>query len=174
MVLLYFRCQDVGKIDGRVHNQTCKESLASSSLCKRISKAVLLTWQSIMAAVNHILAYAFFCPLQWFFFFFLKKRLFHSCSSTRQSVNALCVCTGAVTDLDGQCFLHSNRWVNMLLCMHVQSLLVWLFVPVVCAQRLESAVASHPLNSFGPFVWDSAAQTFWCRKSRFTAWAKSV
>lgn len=68
MVLLHFRCQDVGKIDGRVHNQTCKESLASSSLCKRISKAVLLTWQSIMAAVNHTLIYAFFVIFGWFFF----------------------------------------------------------------------------------------------------------
>lgn len=72
MVLLYFRCQDVGKIDGRVHNQTCKESLASSSLCKRISKAVLLTWQSIMAAVNHTLTYAFFVLFGDFFFFFKK------------------------------------------------------------------------------------------------------
>lgn len=70
-----------------------------------------------MAAVNHTSAYAFLSSAV-IFFFFLKERLFHSFSSIRQSVNALCACTVANADLDGQCFLHSNRWVNILLCMH--------------------------------------------------------
>lgn len=83
MVLLHFRCQDVGKIDGRVHNQACKESLASSSLCKRISKAVLLTWQSIMAAVNHTLIYAFFVIFGVGFFFKVVPFLFLSKAACR-------------------------------------------------------------------------------------------
>lgn len=34
---------------------------------------------------------------------------------------------------------------------------MWLFVPIICAERLESAVASHLSSCFGPFLGDG-----WC------------